>query len=270
MSYSETWVFNIPNLLNIGYEESIHVLFVCNGVMYEKMAYGSEYYDKYDGDVLLYDDTVVARAMSDGGLVFLDDKYRTITFYEPIFEDSDNIEIHRMYQFLTAVDDYGNVSATKQETPVEPFEETWVINQNLVGEVRFNNTIQFTSNGVSFNSFMVDTTILGRIKYDTVIVYTTETLQWVNEAYRTVTFLEEPTETLLAWLQANAVKQETPPEPEPTPTFEITTAKLTPRSVYTNEPFVISIGFQELVTWLIDRNEIFLIDVDSNYILTGD
>jgi len=53
-------------------------------------------------------------------------------------------------------------------------------------------------------------------------------------------------------------------------TFDITTAKLTPRTVKTNEPFVISIGFQELVTWLLDRNEAFLVDTNMNYLLTGD
>nr|DAJ56139.1 MAG TPA: hypothetical protein [Caudoviricetes sp.] len=31
--------------------------------------------------------------------------------------------------------------------------------------------------------------------------------QWINEAYRTVTFLEPPTGDLLKWLQKNAVKQ---------------------------------------------------------------
>lgn len=30
---------------------------------------------------------------------------------------------------------------------------------------------------------------------------------WTKETYRTVTFLEPPTGGLLAWLQANAVKQ---------------------------------------------------------------
>ena len=53
-------------------------------------------------------------------------------------------------------------------------------------------------------------------------------------------------------------------------TFDITSAKLTPRSVTTSEPFVISIGFQELVTWLLDRNEAFLVDTNMNYLLSGD
>lgn len=30
---------------------------------------------------------------------------------------------------------------------------------------------------------------------------------WINQAYRTITFDEEPTGDLLAWLQANAVQQ---------------------------------------------------------------
>jgi hypothetical protein len=30
---------------------------------------------------------------------------------------------------------------------------------------------------------------------------------WINSAYRTVTFLDPPTGDLLTWLQANAVKQ---------------------------------------------------------------
>lgn len=52
-------------------------------------------------------------------------------------------------------------------------------------------------------------------------------------------------------------------------TFNITTAKLTPRSVKTNEPFIISIGLQELVTWLLDKNEAFLVDANMNYLLAG-
>jgi hypothetical protein len=32
-------------------------------------------------------------------------------------------------------------------------------------------------------------------------------MQWTNDAYRTITFLEPPTGALLAWLQENAVKQ---------------------------------------------------------------
>lgn len=34
-----------------------------------------------------------------------------------------------------------------------------------------------------------------------------DTASWVNQAYRTITFLEPPTGDLLTWLQANGVKQ---------------------------------------------------------------
>ena len=37
--------------------------------------------------------------------------------------------------------------------------------------------------------------------------YNFNTNSWFNEAYRTITLLEEPNENLLTWLQQNGVKQ---------------------------------------------------------------
>ena len=43
--------------------------------------------------------------------------------------------------------------------------------------------------------------------YDKTSVYNVYYNRWEDDAYRTVTFLEPPTDDLLTWLQANAVKQ---------------------------------------------------------------
>lgn len=173
------------------------------------------------------------------------------------------------------------------------YSETWVWNRDdCVLEIIDSDgiSVDFKSNGILYHSISIqhsqdnqhvwlyyDNTVVAQIMKDIpLVIWNSE-----NDVYRTMTFFEPITEESYPRLyyqftevgyngEPSATKQETPPEPEPTPTFNITTAKLTPRSVYTNEPFVISIGFQELVTWLLDNNDTFLIDADSNYILTGD
>ena len=42
---------------------------------------------------------------------------------------------------------------------------------------------------------------------DTLMVFNGIEGGWIDQAYRTITFLEPPTDELLAWLQNNGVKQ---------------------------------------------------------------
>lgn len=86
--------------------------------------------------------------------------------------------------------------------------ETWVLNNGrLSGKIDVN--INFISNNQNWNEILC---IQG--KFYTTITYMSGTNHqsvfagsWVNQAYRTITFLEPPTDELLTWLQNNGVKQ---------------------------------------------------------------
>lgn len=77
----------------------------------------------------------------------------------------------------------------------------------------FVSSINFMSNEVNYQSITVTSTGIfdGDLLYDDFLVYYVdsggETLEWTDQAYRTITFLEPPTGELLAWLQTNGVKQ---------------------------------------------------------------
>ena len=90
--------------------------------------------------------------------------------------------------------------------------ETWVLNSTITGNGEF--TADFTSNGKSFSSITVSSSITTyREKMGgNVIVYARRS-GWSNEAYRTIVFDTAPTGNLLIWLQANGTKQ-SEPEPE--------------------------------------------------------
>jgi hypothetical protein len=90
--------------------------------------------------------------------------------------------------------------------------ETWVLNSTITGNGEF--TADFTSNGKSFSSIAVSSSITSYVEKmgGNVIVYTKRS-GWNNEAYRTIVFDTSPTGNLLTWLQANGTKQG---EPEPT------------------------------------------------------
>ncbi len=90
--------------------------------------------------------------------------------------------------------------------------ETWVLNSTITGNGKF--TADFTSNGKSFSSIAVSSSITSYVEKmgGNVIVYTNRS-GWNNEAYRTIVFDTSPTGNLLTWLQANGTKQG---EPEPT------------------------------------------------------
>ena len=88
--------------------------------------------------------------------------------------------------------------------------ETWVWNENpnFDRNQTFEN-ISFTSNAKLYTSIKIYVGILNKVAYDGYTVYDIESLNWTNEAYRTITFEEPPTGDLLTLLQANAVKQST-------------------------------------------------------------
>lgn len=89
--------------------------------------------------------------------------------------------------------------------------ETWVLNEYLDYDFLFED-ILFTSNNNSFIRIGFDSDSRGEVlSYYTNIGETVVYINnWLNQAYRTVTFETAPTGDLLTWLQANAEKQEQP------------------------------------------------------------
>lgn len=96
--------------------------------------------------------------------------------------------------------------------------ETWVMNSQIETETEFNANISFKdANGNSYSNIIgARYTEQGEppdgaygISFDNSYVYNTSgsITGWHNEAYRTITFLEEPTGDLLTWLTANGTKQ---------------------------------------------------------------
>lgn len=97
---------------------------------------------------------------------------------------------------------------------------TWVLNKNPNLSSGLNINVSFTSNGTQFSAIFSTYNEYGgyayRLKYNrpqsTAIqayyyIATSGQFGWTDEAYRTITFDEEPTGDLLTWLQANAVQQ---------------------------------------------------------------
>lgn len=101
--------------------------------------------------------------------------------------------------------------------------ETWVLNEGqeywlpVLGYTYAQQTPQFISNGMQFYGLFAENNILtyftgpsGATEGNYVVVcYETNTFKvtFVDQAYRTLIFLEPPTGELLAWLQNNGVKQ---------------------------------------------------------------
>lgn len=68
--------------------------------------------------------------------------------------------------------------------------------------------IDFVSDNTSFDLICVSH--LEDISYGgptTGVFFVYTSGKWANQAYRTITFLEDPTGDLLTWLQANGTKQ---------------------------------------------------------------
>ncbi len=88
--------------------------------------------------------------------------------------------------------------------------ETWLLNLNLsFGAESWMYDINFASNGNSYNklSYNFESPLAAYLVYGTTNVYESNT-NWLNEAYRSITFEEAVTDSkLLSWLQSNGVKQ---------------------------------------------------------------
>lgn len=87
---------------------------------------------------------------------------------------------------------------------------TWLINKSPDVSTDMLVTINFTSNGESFDQFQVDVAMPGIIylKNGSGTGYQYDDGSWkYGETYRTVAFETAPTGELLTWLQANAVPQ---------------------------------------------------------------
>lgn len=88
--------------------------------------------------------------------------------------------------------------------------ETWILDEypNYPQDSPYATT--FISNGVAFSSILYKPDIIGQLLYDEVVVATGGDISvttWTNDAYRTLTFAEQPTGNLLTWLQENGTKQ---------------------------------------------------------------
>lgn len=88
--------------------------------------------------------------------------------------------------------------------------ETWLLNtQPVFGAKSWSYDINFTSNGNSYSKFNYYflNPLESYLRYDTTNVFDINGVDWIDENYRTVTFETAPTGDLLAWLEANGVKQ---------------------------------------------------------------
>lgn len=85
---------------------------------------------------------------------------------------------------------------------------TWIINKTF-RVMPLSQEIDFISNGKQFKRFSIIAGSTTQIAYDGGPdgLWYAYYGSWTNEAFRTVTFAEMPTETLLYWLQNNAMQQ---------------------------------------------------------------
>ena len=85
---------------------------------------------------------------------------------------------------------------------------TWIINKTF-RVMPLSQEIDFISNGKQFKKFSIIAGSTPQIAYDGGPdgLWYAYYGSWTNEAFRTVTFAEMPTEALLYWLQNNAVQQ---------------------------------------------------------------
>lgn len=88
---------------------------------------------------------------------------------------------------------------------------TWIIGDTPTAW-EFTETISFSSNGERFTAFQVAPSglLYAQLIYHKEnggVIKPFKGTEWSLGAYKTVTFDEEPTGTLLRWLQANAVQQ---------------------------------------------------------------
>lgn len=88
---------------------------------------------------------------------------------------------------------------------------TWVINSTPTANTNMTFNVTFNCAGVNYIRLTIYTSFgtVTNIIYSGVVseIYSYANGGWANQAYRTITFDEEPTGDLLTWLQANATPQ---------------------------------------------------------------
>lgn len=90
--------------------------------------------------------------------------------------------------------------------------QTWLLNSKITMDNGKSYSIFFHSNNERFYEIKSGLDTVQKIGYYGPVYnfnagYNEYTQSWINEAYRTITLLEEPDENLLTWLQQNGVKQ---------------------------------------------------------------
>ena len=87
--------------------------------------------------------------------------------------------------------------------------ETWVLNEYIpVAKDEHIWNVTFTSNGITYTKLTWSLSSKSTLRYDSTTVFgQSPVAKWIDQAYRTITFLEPPTGNLLTWLQANGTKQ---------------------------------------------------------------
>lgn len=87
--------------------------------------------------------------------------------------------------------------------------ETWVLNDNLQGQYddrELVSSIAFVSKNTLYSKIAVGPQVDRALRYNDNEVWAWKT-GWLDQAYRTIAFLEAPTGELLTWLQSNGTKQ---------------------------------------------------------------
>ena len=129
----------------------------------------------------------------------------------PVLSTVENISVNNNILTFDPVKNATNYEVFVDGVSIGTYEvstgETWVLNSDIssADDIMAPN-LSFISNSQNFTSIIAVTGKGGcNLVYDQTAVFI---ISWTNEAYRTITFNSPITDiALLAWLQANGVKQ---------------------------------------------------------------
>lgn len=88
--------------------------------------------------------------------------------------------------------------------------KTWLLDQQLKINETVTYNVNFVSNEMAFNSLRLEHGKIDNLYYGSELAYAKDPVggaTWYDNNFRTVNFITAPTGDLLAWLQANGVKQ---------------------------------------------------------------
>lgn len=88
--------------------------------------------------------------------------------------------------------------------------KTWLLNKKLTINEAVTYDVNFVSNEMTFNSLRLESNKLKNLYYGSELAYAEDPVggaTWYDQNFRTVIFMTAPTGDLLAWLEANGVKQ---------------------------------------------------------------